>query len=62
MYKDLKQAVADNLVELLRPIHERRASLTDDAVRVVLREGADRARECASAVVRETRDRIGLLR
>jgi len=62
MYKDLKQAVADNLVELLRPIHERRAALTDDAVRVVLQEGADRARECASAVVRETRDRIGLLR
>jgi tryptophanyl-tRNA synthetase len=61
MYKDLKQAVADNLVALLQPIHDRRASLTDSAVRQALQDGGARARECASAVLRETRERIGLL-
>ncbi len=62
LYKDLKPAVADHLVQFLRPIRERRAELGDDMVGEVLRHGADRARAIARATVAEARDRIGLAR
>jgi tryptophanyl-tRNA synthetase len=61
MYRDLKQAVADNLVELLRPIRERRETLTDDDVREVLRKGGERARTIARGVLDRARQRIGLI-
>ena len=61
MYKDLKQAVADHLVEALRPIRERRDALTDDDVREVLRGGRDHARSVARGVLDRARKRIGLI-
>lgn len=59
-YSDLKQAVADRLIELLRPIQERRQALRLEDVRAILREGASRAERSARAVLEEVRERIGL--
>jgi tryptophanyl-tRNA synthetase len=61
-YSDLKQAVADRVIELLRPIRERREALRLEDVHAVLREGAARAESSARAVLAEARERIGLFR
>jgi tryptophanyl-tRNA synthetase len=62
-YGDLKGDVADALVELLRPVRERREALAADpgAVTSLLATGADKAREVASATYRRAASAIGLL-
>ena len=62
-YGDLKADVAEALVELLRPVRERRAALAADpgAVTSLLAAGADKARAVASATYRRAADAIGLL-
>ena len=62
-YGDLKRDVADAVIELLRPIRERRDDLVEDlgAVREVLRKGAERAHEVASATYRRASEAMGLL-
>ena len=62
-YGDLKDDVADALVELLRPVRERREALAADpgAVTSLLATGADKARDVASATYRRAASAIGLL-
>jgi tryptophanyl-tRNA synthetase len=62
-YGDLKNDVAEALVELLRPVRERRAALAADpgAVPAMLATGADKARVVASATYRRAAEAIGLL-
>ena len=62
-YGDLKVDVAEALVELLRPVRERRQALAadPDAVTSLLATGADKAREVASATYRRAASAIGLL-
>jgi tryptophanyl-tRNA synthetase len=62
-YGDLKGDVAEALVELLRPVRERREALAadPDAVTSLLATGADKAREVASATYRRAASAIGLL-
>ena len=62
-YGDLKVDVAEALVELLRPVRERREALAadPDAVTSLLATGADKAREVASATYRRAASAIGLL-
>ncbi len=62
-YGDLKADVAEALVELLRPIQERRRLLASDpaAVTDLLAVGADKARTTASATYRRAADAMGLL-
>jgi tryptophanyl-tRNA synthetase len=61
-YGDLKADVAEALIELLRPIRERREALAADpaAVTSLLATGADKAREVASATYRRAASAIGL--
>lgn len=61
MYKDLKDAVADHLLELLGSVRARRAALSDDDVRDLLKLGAQKARKVAQATVSKARKRIGLI-
>jgi tryptophanyl-tRNA synthetase len=63
-YGDLKSATADALVEMLRPIRERRDVLAADpgAVLRLLALGAAKARETASATYGRAAEAIGLLR
>jgi tryptophanyl-tRNA synthetase len=62
-YGDLKRDVAEALVELLRPVKERRAELESDlgAVREVLDRGAARAHEVANATYTRAAAAVGLL-
>jgi tryptophanyl-tRNA synthetase len=61
-YADLKEVVAEYLVLVLRPLRERRASLTPASAQAVLEQGVVRAREVARSTLAEVRDRIGILR
>ena len=62
-YGPLKRDLADALVELLRPVQERRAELSGDlaAVDRVLTRGAERAHEVAGATYVRAAEAIGLL-
>jgi tryptophanyl-tRNA synthetase len=62
-YGDLKNDVAAALVELLRPIRERRTALELDRTYVddVLARGAAQAHEVAAATYARAADAIGLL-
>jgi tryptophanyl-tRNA synthetase len=62
-YGELKKAVADAVVDRLAPIRERYLELATepDHVRVVLRAGAQRARDLAGDKVRQAKTAIGLL-
>jgi tryptophanyl-tRNA synthetase len=62
-YGALKAAVADAVVETLRPVQERYTALAADPgyVRDVLAAGARRARSRCAVTVRRAREAIGLL-
>jgi len=61
-YGAFKQAVADDVVGLLRPIRERYDELRpdEDGLRATLAEGADRARAMASETLRDVRAAMGV--
>ena len=60
-YGDLKKQIAADLVKIVAPIRERIMdfSANTDLLDRIAREGADRARESASATLREVRKIIG---
>jgi tryptophanyl-tRNA synthetase len=62
-YGDLKEDLGEALVELLRPVRERRKELAADpgAVSGLLARGAEKARAVASATYGRTAEAIGLL-
>jgi tryptophanyl-tRNA synthetase len=62
-YGGLKAAVADAVVEMLRPVRERYTALAAEPgyVRDVLTVGAQRARSRCEATVRRAKEAIGLL-
>jgi tryptophanyl-tRNA synthetase len=61
-YGAFKQAVADEVVEYLRPVRERYAELRRDESEMerTLSEGAAKARAIASPTVALARDRMGI--
>lgn len=59
-YKDLKEALIEDLDAYLAPMRERRASLTDEEVKKVLEEGAVKARAKAEAKMQEVRKAVGV--
>jgi len=62
-YGDLKRDVAESLIELLRPVRERRKSLAADpgAVAALLAVGADKARVVAGATYARAAEAMGLV-
>ena len=62
-YGTFKTAVAEAVVEMLRPVQERYAELADDPaeVRRVLKDGAARARAIAAPKLRAAKDAMGFL-
>ncbi len=52
---ECKGWVADNLVRVLQPIQERRASFTEARVKEILNDGSRRARLRAEATMRQVR-------
>jgi tryptophanyl-tRNA synthetase len=61
-YGDFKGAVADAVVEYLRPVRERYAELRADEAELERRlaAGADKAREIAASVLTDVRDAMGV--
>jgi tryptophanyl-tRNA synthetase len=62
-YGDFKVAVAEAVVEMLRPVQERYAQLKDDpgAVERALRDGAAKARSVAAPTLERAKDAMGFL-
>ena len=62
-YAELKEAVADSIVDTLRPVRERYAQLVADPshLAAVRRDGTERARDRAAATVYRAKQAIGLL-
>lgn len=59
-YKALKEALVDDMDEYFAPMRERRASITDEEVRNVLKEGAEKARALASVKMLDVRRKVGV--
>lgn len=60
-YSDLKEELADAIYKEIKPIQEKREKLSADKnyVDEVISQGAKRAREIASQVLKETKEKMG---
>lgn len=61
-YRELKEGVADAVIDLVTPIQARFREITQDqtALDVLLKQGADAAREVASRTLRDVHETLGL--
>ncbi|HVX90501.1 MAG TPA: tryptophan--tRNA ligase [Candidatus Paceibacterota bacterium] len=59
-YKDLKEALIEDLDAYLAPMRERRAAITDEQVAEVLKKGGAKAREVSEAKMKEVRTAVGV--
>jgi tryptophanyl-tRNA synthetase len=59
-YKNLKDTLATDLNTFLAPMREKRASITDDDVRTILKEGSEKARTRATAKMDTVRRSVGI--
>ncbi len=59
-YKDLKEALIEDLDTFIAPMREKRASITDIDVAAVLHEGGEKAREVSEAKMKHVRKAIGV--
>jgi tryptophanyl-tRNA synthetase len=59
-YKNLKEALIDDIEAVVLPMRERRAHITESDVRAVLRKGKERASVQAQKKMSEIREKIGI--
>ena len=59
-YKDLKEALVEDIEALVAPMREKYNSITEEDVKKVLKEGSDQARASAVAKMREIRTKVGV--
>ncbi|MCE9541691.1 tryptophan--tRNA ligase [Candidatus Kaiserbacteria bacterium] len=59
-YKALKDALVEDIEALVAPMREKRDAITDDEMRRMLADGAERARMLASAKMNAVRAKIGV--
>jgi tryptophanyl-tRNA synthetase len=59
-YKNLKDALVEDLESFIAPMREKRAAINDSDVKTILKEGTARARERAAQKMTEVRQIIGL--
>lgn len=59
-YKELKEMLIEDIDAVAAPMREKRASITDDDVKRILREGGEKARAVASAKMADVRQKIGV--
>lgn len=59
-YKDLKEALIEDIDAVLSPMRETRAQITDADVAEVLRDGAERAHVVADAKIKAVRSAVGV--
>ena len=59
-YKDLKEALIEDIENFVAPMRAKRDSITDEEVKRVLAEGAKKAKEIASKKMEEVRQKVGV--
>ena len=59
-YKNLKDTLIEDTESLIAPMREKRASISDDDVKEILKDGAERAQERASRKMKDVRKKIGI--
>lgn len=59
-YKNLKDALVEDIVSTFKHMHERYAAITDEEVRQILAHGAQRARTVTSAKMKLVRELVGV--
>ena len=59
-YKNLKDALIEDIDTFISPMREKRAAITDEEVKTVLREGKERAQAVSSVTLQKVRDAIGM--
>lgn len=59
-YKVLKEMLIEDIDAVAAPMREKRASITDDDVKRILKEGGEKARALASAKMADVRQKIGV--
>lgn len=59
-YKNLKEALIEDIDAVIAPMRKKRESVSDDDVKRILSEGAERARRVASAKMTEIRQKVGV--
>lgn len=59
-YKTLKEALIEDMDKALASMREKRASITDEDVKKILVEGAEKARAIASAKMADVRKKVGV--
>jgi tryptophanyl-tRNA synthetase len=59
-YKNLKEALIEDIEAVIAPMRTKRDSITDADVVRVLREGSDKARAVASAKMAQVRKKVGV--
>jgi len=58
-YGDLKKELAEAIFKILRPIQEKRSTLTEEYIKEVIDSGAKRAKSVASKTLTEVKDKMG---
>jgi tryptophanyl-tRNA synthetase len=59
-YKNLKEALVEDIETFASPMREKRESITDEEVLVVLNEGAERAKALSNTKMAEVRKAVGI--
>lgn len=59
-YKLIKEALIEDLDAFIAPMREKRASISDEDVKKVLKDGGEKAKEIASAKMAEVRQKVGV--
>jgi tryptophanyl-tRNA synthetase len=60
-YAQLKNDLAEATVEFLRPFQERVRHISDEELKRILSEGAEKARAIAAETMREVKERMGIV-
>ena len=59
-YKLIKEALIEDLEAFIAPMRDRRANISDDDVKKVLKDGGEKAKEIAAAKMAEVRQKVGV--
>lgn len=60
-YKNLKEALIEDIEKIIGPMREKRARITDDDVRDLLKNGQEKARAIAKEKMEDVRKKIGVM-
>jgi tryptophanyl-tRNA synthetase len=59
-YKNLKDALVEDLDAFIAPMRDARAAISDSDVKAILADGAARARARATLKMQEVREKVGI--